>query len=144
MVTIQQLSVSAPVSYLWLKYVHGVDLSVHCAKCLLGEYEPAVNPHTPEFTNIELQPAPYYYLCGVSRPYVWYRNFHLAFKEKEGSILEVKRNGIHIILNNAEEVKFSQSDVDTSDPHAKSKSFYTCRNWQFAYKIAPYFYHDYK
>ena len=46
-----------------------------------------------------------------------------------------KRNGIHIILLNAEEVKFSQSDVDPGDPHAKSKAFYTCRNWQFAHKL---------
>ncbi len=136
MVIIQQLSVSAPFSYLWLKYVHGVDLNVHCAKCLLGSYEDAINPHTPEFINIELQPAPYYYLCGVSKPYVWYRNFHLAFREEEGSILEMKRNGIHIIILNAERVSFSQDDIDPTDPHAKSKSFYTCRNWQFAHKIA--------
>lgn len=135
MITVLQLSVSQPFSYLWLKYVHGTDLSVHCAKCLLGEYESRIHTNSPEFSNIRLRPAPYYYLCGVSKPYVWSRNFHLAFREKEGSMLEVKRNGIHIILQNAEEVKFSQTDVDPADPHARHKAYFTCRNWQFAHKL---------
>lgn len=135
MVIILHMSVTAPFSYLWLKYVHGVDLNVHCAKCLLGDYEQRINANAPEFGNIRLREAPYYYLCGVSRPYVWSRNFHLAFREKEGSVLEMKSNGIHVILQNAERVTFSQEDIDPGDPHAKSKAYYTCRNWQFAHKI---------
>lgn len=136
MITVLQLSVSKPFSYLWLKYVHGTDLSVHCAKSLLGEYEPRIHTNSPEFSNIPLRPSPYYYLCGVSKPYVWSRNFHLAFREKEGGMLEVKRNGIHIILQNAEEIKFSQEDINPTDPHAHHKSYFTCRNWQFAHKIS--------
>lgn len=136
MMTIRTLKVSAPFSYLWLKHVTGVNLTVHCAHCLLGEYDPRIKANLTEVSNITLPDAPYHYLCGVSRPYVWSRNFHLAFREKEGSRLTVQRNGIHIEIGNAEEVTFSQDDIDPGDPHAKSKAYFTCRNWQFAYKIA--------
>ena len=54
-----------------------------------------------------LRPSPYYYLCGVSKPYVRSRNFHLAFREKEGSLLSVSRQGIQVEIENAEEIAFS-------------------------------------
>ena len=136
MITIRKLKVSAPFSYLWLKHVTGVNLAVHCAHCLLGEYDPHIKANLTEAENITLPDAPYHYLCGVSRPYVWSRNFHLAFREKEGSLLTVDRNGIYIEIENAEEVKFSMADADPNDPHYRSKNYRTCRNWQFAYKIS--------
>ncbi|MBE6434827.1 MAG: hypothetical protein E7030_01305 [Akkermansiaceae bacterium] len=116
MVTIRTLKVSAPFSYLWLKHVTGVNLAVHCAHCLLGEYDPRIKANLTEVANITLPYAPYHYLCGVSRPYVWNRNFHLAFREKEGSLLTIQRNGIYIEIENAEEVKFSMADADPNRP----------------------------
>lgn len=135
MITIRTLRVSAPFSYLWLKHVTGVNPAVHCARCLLGEYDPRINANLLQLNNITLPEAPYHCLCGVSRPYVWNRNFHLAFREKEGSLLTVQRNGISIGMENAEEVPFSQNDIDPSDPHSMSRPYRTCRNWQFAHKI---------
>ena len=136
MITIRTLKVSAPFSYLWLKHVTGVNLAVHCAHCLLGEYDPRIKANLTEAENITLPDAPYHYLCGVSRPYVWSRNFHLAFREKEGSFLAVQCNGIFIEIENAEEVPFSMADVAPNAPHYRSKNYRTCRNWQFAYKIS--------
>ena len=136
MITIRTLKVSAPFSYLWLKHVTGVNLAVHCAHCLLGEYDPRIKANLTEAENITLSDAPYHYLCGVSRPYVWSRNFHLAFREKEGSFLTVQCNGIFVEIENAEDVSFSMADVAPNDPHYRSKNYRTCRNWQFAYKIS--------
>ena len=136
MITIRTLKVSAPFSYLWLKHVTGVNLAVHCAHCLLGEYDPRIKANLTEAENITLPDAPYHYLCGVSRPYVWSRNFHLAFREKERSFLTVQCNGIFIEIENAEEVPFSMADVAPNAPHYRSKNYRTCRNWQFAYKIS--------
>lgn len=136
MISLRHLHVNAPFSYLWLKYVSGVNLRVHCARCLLGEYDPRISARVKELHEQPLRPSPYYYLCGVSKPYVWSRNFHLAFREKEGSLLSVSRQGIQVEIENAEEIGFSQADIDPSDPHARSKAYFTCRNWQFAHLIS--------
>lgn len=50
---------------------------------------------------------------------------------KRGSFLTVLQNGIYIEIENVEEVTFSQDDIDSSNPHAKSKAYFTCCNWQF-------------
>lgn len=68
MITIRTLKVSAPFSYLWLKHVTGVNLAVHCAHCLLGEYDPRIKANLTEISNIPLPDAPYHYLCGSAAP----------------------------------------------------------------------------
>ena len=55
----------------------------------------------------------------MATPYSWENNFHLAWKEKEGSSIEYESNGISIKLKNAEKPEY-----------------YTCRNWQFANRIS--------
>lgn len=55
--------------YFWLKYVRGFDPTVHCAKCLLGDYSQKVNLFMPVNTEIELNEFSDYkclYLCGVT------------------------------------------------------------------------------
>ena len=133
MIVIRSLKVSTPFSYLWLTHITGVNLAVHCFHCLPGEYDPRIKANLTEVPNITLPDTPSHYLCGVNRPYVWSRNFHLAFREKEGSLLTVRRNGIYIELENAEEEKFSMADAA---PHYRSKNYRTCCHWQFAYKIS--------
>ena len=36
---IKNMTVTSTFKYLWLKTVTDVDLSQHCAKCLIGEYD---------------------------------------------------------------------------------------------------------
>ena len=67
----------------------------------------AATARVKELHEQPLRPSPYYYLCGVSKPYVRSRNFHLAFREKEGSLLSVSRQGIQVEIENAEEIAFS-------------------------------------
>lgn len=80
---INKIIVKNNFMYIWLKSVDDVDLTKHCAKCLIGEYNESINKHTRVNNNIQLDNEKIYYLCGVSKPYVWDNNFHLAFKKKK-------------------------------------------------------------
>lgn len=137
MIEIKQMNINQNFRYLWLKYVNNVNLNEHCAKCLIGEYSKQIKKRQRTQTNITLNeyPAKYYYLCGVAFPFKYENNFHLAFKEKKGNILEVDENGINLTLKNAERIFFSKKDIDPFNPHANKKGYNTCRNWQFANKI---------
>ena len=123
---IKEAKITAPFKYLWLKYTNGFDLTEHCAKCLLGEYEKSVSPKG--ISVMELKEAPYYYLCGVSMPFVWANNFHLAFRAEQGSTIVCNKNGISIVIENAVEIPITQPIVQLTH----KKEFTTCRNWQFA------------
>lgn len=129
------LEVSAPFRYLWLKEVRGVDLSVHCAKCLLGTYSKAVSSRTEYVEDVPLKDC-VHYLCGVSKPYNWSKNFHLAFRPCEGSIVVYSSNGVSVVVQDAERLPIDESWVDESDPNSKKKPYRTCRNWQFANYLA--------
>lgn len=133
MICIKTLDVNAPFRYLWLKRVAGVDLSVHCARCLKGQYI-NISPRNPHTTDIPLANG-IYYLCGVSMPYNWAKNFHIAFEYSEGSRIEYANNGISVVIENAIELPISESYIDQTDQNAWKKEFRTCRNWQFAHYL---------
>ena len=127
--------------WLWLMYVNGVDLNYHCQQCLLGVKSRKMRDvlRFGDGENIRLNEsknAKYYYLCGGSMPYKWENNFHLAWKEVEGEILEVNEKGVEITIENAVRVEFSKDDIDYSLKNADNKWFKTCRNWQFANKVS--------
>lgn len=136
-IIIREMQVQAPFMYLWLKHVVGVDLKEHCAKCLTGAFDDRLNSRTKMIRDLELPETPFHYLCGVSKPYCWAKNFHLGFRFHTGKILTIERHGIRLVLENAEEVTFSEADIDPADPHIRLKVYRTCRNWQFAHRIAP-------
>ncbi len=131
MITIKTLSVTKPFRYLWLKSVEGVNLDVHCAKSLIGQYDKRIGNTVREVHDVYLTQN-VYYLCGVSMPYKWANNFHLAFRHKPGAILKYEDNGISVTIQDAERIMFSEHDVDWSLPQAKKREYHTCRNWQFA------------
>ena len=131
---ILKLIKSKPFKYLWLKKVNGVDLTQHCAKCLIGEYDNRLQININEYNNLSLDGS-IYYLCGVSTPYVWKNNFHLAFRESKGKKLIIDKLGIYIEIKDAEEIKFSYGDINFNLMEANKKEFSTCRNWQFANKF---------
>lgn len=135
MITIENISISENFKYLWLKYVNDVNLNVHCAKSLLGDYSKKISTKKGSYTNIVLDESDYkaIYLCGVAFPYVWEKNFHLAFKYSKGDILKYNSNGIDITIKNAVRLPIDIKYIDFSHPKAKFKCYYTCRNWQFAH-----------
>lgn len=134
MITIENLDVTKPMMYLWLKKVNGVNLKQHCAKCLLGDYNSNINKHTKHLENLNLTNG-IWYLCGVSLPYNWNNNFHLAFEYSENSNIEYSNNGVSVIIKNAKRLPISEKYIDVNDPNFNKKEFFTCRNWQFAHYL---------
>lgn len=129
---ITTLKVNANFKYLWLKSVIDIDLSKHCAQCLVGEYVKGVNGSIKELNNLVLN-GNVYYLCGVSYPFKWENNFHLAFVKSDGDSIDFSHNGISIHIDGAKQLPISPKYIDTTHPKAKFKSYSTCRNWQFAH-----------
>ncbi len=62
------------------------------------------------------------------------KEFSSCLSEKNGHTLREKRHGIAI--ENAEEIKFSEADINSDAPHIKLTTYRTCRNRQFAHRIA--------
>ena len=134
---IERLIIKKPLRYLWLKSVTGINLNVHCAKCLEGEYSKLVNNRITDYYNLDVKHSPtgIYYLCGVSKPYVWENNFHFALIESNESI-EVDNDLVYLKANNCSLINFSENDIPVELKSNVSKAYYTCRNWQFANKLA--------
>lgn len=129
---IKSLVVYGQFKYLWCKSVKDVDLYKHCAKCLIGEYHPKFNANLKELIEVEL-PHEITYVCGVSKPFSMKNNFHLAVRPKKGSMVIVERQGIHIVIQDAEELPINFDKEACNHPQKAFKSYVTCRNWQFAY-----------
>lgn len=131
--------------YLWLKYVEGVNLEEHCQKALLGltsrkigtrQISGAQRP--VEFTDIHLNEsrAGVYYFCGVTDPYVWEHNFHLAFRRAEGERIVYGWPGLALSIVNAEAVDIDPNQMDKSHRRYRQDWYRTCRNAQFAWGFA--------
>ena len=134
MITIKNIEITKPFRYLWLKYINGVNLDVHCANSLLGFYSKKIDKKIGIYSDItldEFEPK-ILYLCGVAFPFVWDNNFHLAFREKQGAIIKYSNNGISLEIENAEILPIDKSYIDLNHKKAKFKSYNTCRNWWFA------------
>jgi hypothetical protein len=136
-VIIEEIRVEAPFRYLWLKYVSGVDLSVHCADCLLGDYSELVSPslglEAHDLTLDEYE-GEIFYLCGVAKPYDWDRNFHLAFRQAPGEKFAFEEHGLSVSILNAQRINFEAFDArnKSSSPNRTKPVFNTCRIWIFA------------
>ena len=65
---ITNLTINANFRYLWLKTVRDVDLTQHCARSLVGEYDKRISPTKRVICDIDLQDS-VYYLCGVAFPF---------------------------------------------------------------------------
>lgn len=138
-VEIEKIELAEDFTFLWLYYITGINLEEHCQKSFKGKLSKYINfddkGHIEENILLDEKESDYYYLCGGSKPYVWENNFHLAFKKKEGSVIDIDEHGIKVRIINAERILFSEEDIDKSYPHADEEKYYTCRNWQFAHYL---------
>lgn len=124
--------------YLWLKYVTGVNLDVHCARCLVGEYSTAVKKDVPEIESIKLDEfkARIFYLCGVHISYKWELNFHCAFEIADGDGFTVSEQGISFRADNLRRIPITTEAIEIiGHPRKNNKAYSTCRNWQFANQL---------
>lgn len=116
-------------SSLWMKRVEDVNLNEHCIECLVG---PRFEIEQKDGAISELPAPGVYYLCGVTYPYVWENNFHLAFEYREGEIFTIERKGLKVTVENAKEISITSDFIDKNLPQSTVEKFNTCRNWQFA------------
>lgn len=134
---IRSLKVKGHFRFLWLKSVTGVSLSVHCAGCLKGTYDSRINPTVSYVEDLEPVEAKAYYLCGVSKPYKWSKNLHVAFVYAEDESFEVKENGIVMMVDNARRIQITDEAMNRSaSKHLGNAQYNTCRNWQFAHMFS--------
>lgn len=132
---VMKIDVEANFRYLWLKYVTGANLDQHCARGLSGSYSKALkNKPGEQIITIDEHQAKVIYLCGVSAPYKWDKNFHLAMIHSPGDNIDYESNGIKVTISNAKRIEFEGYDARTlsSNPNKDKREFHTCRNWIFA------------
>lgn len=130
--------------FLWVKEISDVDLTQHCARSFVGRWRAEMShahdrwrdsgARTPFDYLMTLGRARAYYACGVTDPYVWRKNAHLAFvPDPAAEEWETHSNqGLTVQVRGLSRVSFSAEDVPDTDPRRVRKDFYTCRNWQFA------------
>ncbi|GAB7140535.1 hypothetical protein RsTz2092_04840 [Deferribacterales bacterium RsTz2092] len=119
--------------FMWGKSVIGFDSRVHCAKCLIGDYDRQLtkNMKTNHWFDISLTEGSFFYICGVSTPYIWKNNAHLPVVVKGGAMASLKLyNGDILVVDGAEQLPFDDSVAVKKYSHL-GKKFTTCRNFQF-------------
>ena len=60
------------------------------------------------------------------------KNIHIAFKEEQGSIIDIDNQYCKCTILNARRIDINESYINYGLPQASKKEFNTCRNWQFA------------
>jgi hypothetical protein len=119
--------------YFWLKSVRGFNPAAHCARCLVGNYDPRIKAdmQTNEAIEIDHLEGMILYLCGVSTPYRWANNLHLPMRVKSGiSFFADTYNGDRIAIEGAELLTFDDRAARRLFPD-RGSHFLTCRNFQF-------------
>jgi hypothetical protein len=119
--------------YFWLKRVTGFDPALHCARCLKGSYFSEVGTTMPvnRGVHIEADPGEVLYLCGVSAPYRWENNFHLALVVQPGAATRTKTYTSDIVsVLDADFLSFDDAEARRRFP-ALSEAYLSCRNFQF-------------
>ena len=130
-----KINVNADFKYLWLKYVTGANIGQHSERGLTGSYSNARKNQQGEQTIIlDEHQSKAIYLCGVSTPYRWEKNFFLAMLPSPGDIIEHESNGIRVAITNAKRILFEEYDAFnlSSNQNRERKEYYACRNWIFA------------
>ena len=132
---IEEIKINSNFKYLWLKYVNGYDLDNHCARSLVGSYSKKINNKIANEKDILLNEhnSKTYYLCGVSLPFNYDNNFHLAFKYSKGNNIIINENGVDIKIIDAERIIIKKQDIYNHEK-GYNRQFSSCRNWQFAYQ----------
>jgi len=71
-----------------------------------------------------------YYLCGLSKGWVWNNNTHVAFVPCEGQTITIDNDKIHLEITDARQIDFQGYKPDPEGEYTLEQR--TCRNWIFA------------
>ena len=138
--TLELFRTTEDFRYLWLKYIEGFDLSNHCAKCFVGKYSQyfriggAPVKHAVGLRLFESK-ARYYYLCGVTTPFRYEDNLHLAFRYEKGSQVVYNDGRTQIVIEDAVQIEIKALPDYSLHPCGYLSQYNTCRNWRFAYQV---------
>jgi hypothetical protein len=116
-----------------MKTVIGFDSGQHCARCLRGDYVKAVGLKMPvnEDLALDYPEGTILYLCGVSTPYQWRNNLHLAVRVKAGATATAGAwTGDRVEILGAEALPIDGLVARRAFP-SRNSAFLTCRNFQF-------------
>lgn len=123
--------------YLWLKTVRSFRPSVHCANCLNGDYSKRFGLKAPlnEWVHEHTMPeGTVVYFCGVSNPYKWERNAHMAGIVAPGESASIPLyTGDILRADNFKMLSITAKEAEQRFPN-KGRPFLTCRNFQFGAK----------
>lgn len=126
--------------YLWLKTVEGFVPSVHCARCFKGSYSKTFGLKMPVNANTwaDYEEGTLLYFCGVSAPYRWANNFHLAGRVRKDAPAKVVTlwNGDTITVLGLDVIEIDASIAEKAFPDL-GKEYLTCRNFQFGAQMFP-------
>lgn len=120
--------------FLWVKSVRAIDPSVHCARCLVGDYwkglpyDRSDRPAGSVFRSaFEVGDAPFVYACGVTPR--WEDNLHLAAAVDPEAIAEAHTPDAAVVFRGARVVPIRE----IVNPPDLGSRFLTCRNFQFGW-----------
>lgn len=131
------LDVKKKCNFFWLRGIRRARIDKCCAECFIGEKYTEVYEKT-RFKNtahveVELLPDDTiraYYLCGLSRGWVYTNNTHIAFVPCKGQNVEIDNDKIHVMITNARQINFQNYEPDPPGEYTYEQR--TCRNWIFA------------
>lgn len=132
-----RLEILKPCQFFWLRSIHAVDISQCCAKCFIGQKDNRVYYGTLEQSRtvvdldvFEDPKAKAYYLCGLSRGYVYDLNTHVAFVPDSTGDIHIENDRIILDISNARRIHFWDYTPTPAGVYTKKQR--ACRNWIFA------------
>lgn len=142
MVSVPVISLNRTDTYssIWLKYVRAVDLTVRCINCLVGDRATIQLRAERQSIPLNEYTTPLaWYLCGVSSPYRWSANAHLAFEPAPGEHWHGPAlvPGLTVTLLHARPITgWGEHSIPADSPCRWNHDFRMCRNYQFAHHLA--------
>ena len=113
--------------YFWIKTIESINIENHCAKTFVGKYLKG-NEIETDIKDV--------YICGVSKPFSYNNNLHIALKYKEGSNITINEKDVLITVQNAERIEIKAlKRGEINGANGLKKDFYTCRNWQYSNQL---------
>ena len=131
------LDIKKRCPFFWLRAIRSVRIDKCCAQCFIGDKFNEVYEKTrfKDKAHVEVDIAPdnkvkAYYLCGLSKGWVWNNNTHVAFVPCEGQTITIDNDKIHLEITDARQIDFQGYKPDPEGEYTLEQR--TCRNWIFA------------
>ena len=131
------LEIKQKCNFFWLRGIHNVRIDKCCAKCFIGDKFNYVYEQTlyKDKALVELDIVPdkkvkAYYLCGLSRGWVYENNTHVAFVPCDGETISIENDRIKLTITDAREIHFQDYKPNPVGEFTDEQR--SCRNWIFA------------